>query len=110
MGERPLLIFDFDNTLVDTRGVGAIAIRDVDAFLSAQNLDSLFPERKEQFFREFERNLRAKGEDKSGRVDIETWRSRLWAEAAESAGEMSLHFRNPDSFNLTNPGEALVNL
>lgn len=96
MADRPLLIFDFDNTLVDTRGVGILAILEVDAFLRSKRLDTLgesghspldaLIEKKDHFFREFEKNLRAKGEDTTGKVDIETWRARLWFDAAVSAG------------------------
>lgn len=85
MYSRRLLIFDFDNTLVDTRGVGAIALREVEALLLAQGNEHLM-RCKDQLFQEFERNLRARGEDKSGRVDIETWRSRLWMDAVVSVG------------------------
>ena len=85
---RRLLIFDFDNTLVDTRGVGVIALEEVEAFLRRTDRSEQILSRKADLFRAFETNLRERGEDKSGRVDIETWRSTLWREAAQSAGEM----------------------
>ena len=88
MTRRRLLIFDFDNTLVDTRGVGVIALKEVEAWLRTSGgcVDEVL-QRKTELFEAFEQNLREKGEDKTGLVDIETWRAGLWQEAALSAGE-----------------------
>ena len=95
---HPLLIFDFDNTLVDTRRVGVLALLEVEAFLRSKNLDPKLIQKKDQLFLEFEKNLRAFGEDLTGKVDIETWRSRLWVDAAKSAGEISIvETDRPDS-------------
>ena len=89
MSHKGLLIFDFDNTLVDTRGVGIHALDQVESFLRTMDGADRLLENKSQLFQTFERNLRERGEDKSGRVDIETWRSGLWREVAISAGEIA---------------------
>ena len=128
---KPVLIFDFDNTLVDTRGVGVIALREVAAFLRTKfpdyfegdddsdddkddkagdnddkddaddNVDDKADDNDDKaddkaedrrrktrlLFEAFEKNLRERGEDRSGKVDIETWRAGLWHQAALAAGE-----------------------
>ena len=118
---KPVLIFDFDNTLVDTRGVGVIALREVAAFLRTKfpdyfegdddsdddkddkagdnddkddDNDDKADDKAEDLRRKtrllleaFEKNLKERGEDRSGKVDIETWRAGLWHQAALAAGE-----------------------
>lgn len=73
------IIFDFDNTLVDTKGADAYALEEVKKFLDLVSLKTGASE----VIHRFKKLLAQSEKDPTGVVPIDEWRTNLWLQAME---------------------------
>lgn len=71
------IIFDFDNTLVDTKGASLVAIEEVKAFLDSLSLSK----DSAAIVQNFEDLLKSSEKDPDGIILIDEWRTNLWLKA-----------------------------